>query len=76
MVRSSLPGMADISGILGPHGQRLEIEVKVGRDRLRPEQKSFGEMIAAHGGLFIEARTLEQCCADLQREIARMERLS
>ena len=55
-------GEADITGILNVEGRgiRLEIEVKAGDDRLSNGQKSFKRMIEAHGGIYVEARSVEQ----------------
>lgn len=44
-------GSADITGILSD-GRRLEIEIKVGKDRQRPEQQDFEKMIVDRGGVY------------------------
>lgn len=54
-----VPGQADISGILAPSGKRLEIEVKVGRDKMSEQQQKFAAMIRRAGGVYIEARSVE-----------------
>ena len=59
MIHFGLVGSADISGIL-KGGRRLEIEVKTGSGRQTLEQKAFGEMITAMGGLHIVARDLNE----------------
>lgn len=68
-IRAGIKGMADISGIAGPGGRRLEIEVKAGRDRLRPEQASWGQMIERHGGIFIVARGVDQAIGELRHRL-------
>lgn len=70
--RSGLRGMADISGI-GPGGVRIEIEVKAGRDKMRPEQEAWRAMILRHGGIHIIARDVDQALDELAAEIARRE---
>ena len=44
-------GCADISG-LTDEGIRIEIEIKVGNDRQRKEQKTFEEMIKKLNGIY------------------------
>jgi hypothetical protein len=65
-VQAGIDGQGDITGITGG-GIRLEIEVKVGKDRLRDSQKAFKKMILDHGGIYIEARSVEQCLEELGR---------
>ena len=40
-------------------GQRIEVEVKVGKDKQSDEQRAFAQMLTAHGGLYIVARSVE-----------------
>ena len=58
-IKAGLDGQADISGIIGPTGRRLEIEVKVGKDSQSQDQQAFDAMITGHGGLYFVARDLE-----------------
>lgn len=46
-------GVPDITGIY--RGRAFYVEVKVSRDRLRNEQKSFALSVRASGGIFITA---------------------
>ena len=46
-------------------GLRLEVEVKAGHDRHSEAQKAFQEMIEKHGGIYLVARSVEQCLKDL-----------
>jgi hypothetical protein len=60
-VQAGIDGQADLSGIIGPHGVRLEIEIKAGKDRQSDEQIAFQEMIERRGGVYIIAGTVEGC---------------
>lgn len=62
--RIGIKGQADITGIL--YGYRLEIEVKVKKDSLKPEQRNFLEMILNNGGCAFEAR----CLDDVEQRIS------
>jgi hypothetical protein len=72
-IRFSTPGEADITGIAGPHGTCIEIEVKAGSDRLSPEQLSFLAMIERHGGIALVARDVEGTLAALAAALATRE---
>ena len=58
VVRFGVPGQADISGILAPHGRRIEIEAKTGSGRQNKNQRKFQAMIEKHGGLYVLARSV------------------
>lgn len=51
-------GTADISAIL-PGGRSARIEVKVGRDRIRPDQVRYAEKVQRAGALYFIARDFE-----------------
>ncbi|WP_167855506.1 VRR-NUC domain-containing protein [Hymenobacter fodinae] len=57
---SSNPGISDILGYHRATGRFLAIEVKVGKDKLRPEQITFLEEVRRAGGFACEGRSLEQ----------------
>lgn len=57
-VRYGIVGGCDIHGWLST-GRAVEIEVKVGRDKLRPEQEAFRDTALRFGVLWIEARSVE-----------------
>ena len=57
-IRFGIPGMADITGILGD-GRRLEIECKAPLGKLTPYQKDFLDRIKESGGCTIIARNLD-----------------
>jgi len=72
-IHMGVTGQADITGILGLDGRRIEIEVKAGRDKMRPEQTMFAGMIRGRGGLFVEAREVEDVVNHLRSEGARLK---
>jgi hypothetical protein len=67
VIRFGVPGQADISGLLAPTGQRLEIECKSRTGRQSPEQVAWQAMIERHGGIYILARSLDDVRAVLDR---------
>lgn len=50
------PGAADISGIVGPEGWRLEIETKASKTISRETQEAWEKMILKHGGVYVRVR--------------------
>lgn len=54
---AGVKGTADISATIG--GRSVKIEVKVGRDRQREEQKAYQQQIERAGGLYVIARDLQ-----------------
>jgi hypothetical protein len=69
MVSAGVDGQADLSGIAGPVGRRLEIEVKAGKDQLSVEQIHFGQMIRKLGGIYLVARQVDETLAALEKEL-------
>lgn len=67
-VQAGINGQADITGIL-PDGRRLEIEVKVGRDKQSDAQVAFQRMIESHGGVYVVALDLEECLAHIESRV-------
>lgn len=57
-VKFGVSGQADITGII-EGGKRLEIEVKVGKDYQKKDQKNYDRMITKFGGVYILARDYE-----------------
>ena len=53
-VSYGLVGSSDIIGISG--GKFLAVEIKIGKDNLKPQQIKFKEMIISLGGLYFEIR--------------------
>jgi hypothetical protein len=52
-------GISDIIAILPPRGRFLGIEIKTGRDRLRPEQLGFKANVERMGGIYMEVKNFE-----------------
>lgn len=65
-VSAGIDGQGDLSGIVGPGGRRIEIEVKAGKDRMRPSQNSFAAMITGAGGIYIVAKDVAECLAEME----------
>lgn len=63
-VRFGLPGAADLTGLVA--GRRLELEIKTGTGRVRPEQRAYGEMIRRFGGVYAVCRSLEDALAAVE----------
>lgn len=59
VVRAGVKGQADISGVLAPHGRRIEIECKTPTGRQSEDQRAWQAMIERHGGLYILARSVD-----------------
>ena len=51
-------GMADITAVV--NGKHVSIEIKFGKDRIRPEQIKVKEEIEAAGGIFIIVHTFDE----------------
>ena len=64
-VSAGIDGQGDLSGIAGPRGVRVEVEVKAGKDRMRPSQISFKAMIVGAGGIYVVAHDVEGCLKEL-----------
>lgn len=54
---SSTPGISDVIGFNRSTGQFIAVEVKVGRDKLRPEQEQFLADVAKAGGVAAVVRS-------------------
>jgi hypothetical protein len=59
-VAFGIRGQADISGLIEPHGRRVEIEVKSATGRQSADQAEFQKRIESNGGLYILARTVDE----------------
>ena len=64
-IRFGCEGWADIIGCT-PAGRFLAVEVKTGKGRLRDKQKAFRDAVVRHGGIHIEARSVEQVMGELE----------
>lgn len=67
LIRVGPPGLPDIDGYLPVNGYavRLGIEVKRGRDRIRPEQQAWGDALKNAGGIYVVARSVAQALEEL-----------
>ena len=52
-------GIGDVVAILKPYGRHLEVEVKTGRDRQRPEQTLHAAAVRRAGGIYILAKDFD-----------------
>jgi hypothetical protein len=59
-------GVPDVIGFHRNTGEFIGVEVKAGKDRMSEHQKQFREVVAATtGGIYIEARSIEQVHTEL-----------
>lgn len=58
-------GAADIKGII--KGRSIEIEVKHGKDKMRPEQIKYKERVESAGGLYLVVKTWEDFLFQIQK---------
>lgn len=63
VITYGLVGSADILGL--HNGRALAVEVKVGRDTLRPRQCAFRDAFTRAGGRWVEARSVDDALAVL-----------
>jgi hypothetical protein len=58
-IKSSMQkGSADISATIA--GQSVKIEIKVGRDRIRPEQEIYQQQVEKAGGIYLMIHTFDE----------------
>lgn len=57
-IKVGIPGAADIVGETSK-GRALAVEVKTGSGKLSDEQKKWRDAFASRGGLYIEARCID-----------------
>lgn len=55
----SRPGRPDIEGILPPRGVAILVEVKTGKDRLRPAQEAYFKEAAAAGAMVLVVKDFD-----------------
>lgn len=68
-IKFGVEGEADIQGIIAPNGRMLSIECKTGTGRLSAAQKRWRAMVEKYGGLYIEARSLNQVIDEVKRAL-------
>ena len=61
-----MKGCSDLIGLQRGIGRFVAIECKTGKSRLSDDQKRFRVMVLAMGGIYVEARVVE----DVGRELA------
>jgi len=61
----NIPGCPDLIGWLSPQGTFIGIECKGDGGKLREEQKAFRDRLIADGGIYVEARSVEDVDAAL-----------
>lgn len=59
LVRYGCSGSHDILGVM-PGGRAIGVEIKVGRDQVRPNQRAFHAAFAQRGGLSVVAKSVEE----------------
>lgn len=56
-VSAGIDGQGDLSGVIGPNGRRIELEIKAeyanGRDRQSPVQQAFQKRMQAMGAVYL-----------------------
>ena len=58
-IKSSMQkGSADISATIA--GQSVKIEIKVGRDQIRPEQETYKQQVEKAGGIYLLIQTFDE----------------
>jgi hypothetical protein len=58
-IKSSMQkGSADISATIA--GQSVKIEIKVGRDQIRPEQEIYQQQVEKAGGIYLMIHTFDE----------------
>lgn len=64
-------GMGDLGGWIQINGVAvcLHIEAKVGADKMSDEQLTFQRVLTGHGGIYIEARDVSACLAEIRERI-------
>lgn len=67
MVKSLPKGTADIIGCVD--GRAVAIEVKTPNDRLSPAQRKFRDAWERAGGIYIEARSVDQAMRELEERM-------
>lgn len=69
VIKYGFVGSADITGIM-PDGKRVEIEIKVGKDRQRESQKIFEKVIKDCNGIYFvvddKSSIKDQLCKNLK----------
>lgn len=62
-------GSADISAVIPPHGKRMEVEIKYGKDRQSDDQKKFQSEIEAMGGIYFIVKTWDGFIFEIKKYV-------
>ena len=65
-VQFGVPGQADLTGIIGPVGRRLEVEVKSPTGSQSEKQRRFQQMVEMRGGLYAVVRSVDDALRAIQ----------
>ena len=68
-VRFGQKGSADILAVLPPLGRLIAVEIKAGKDRIRPEQQAWLDEIESKGGISIVARSIDDVMERIAKEL-------
>lgn len=68
-IKFGVEGEADLQGIIAPTGRMLSIECKTGKGKLNAAQKRWRAMVLKFGGLYIEARSLQQVIDEVEKAL-------
>jgi len=63
----STKGAADISAIV--NGKAIEIEIKFGKDKLRPAQIEYQKSVEAAGGVYFVAKSFDGFLSEISKHI-------
>lgn len=66
---NNLKGVSDVIGFRKGDGRFIAIEVKVGKDRISPEQAVFIEEVKKAGGVSLVARSLDTFIEEVKPHI-------
>lgn len=66
-IHTAPTGIADLCGVLAPHGRWFCLELKSQRGRTTPEQEQWGRLLIARGGFYAVVKTVAEAVAALSR---------
>lgn len=65
---STMVGFPDILAVLPPVGRCLGVEIKTGKDRLRPEQEGVHHQLRKVGAVVMVVKDFEDFCGQWEKE--------
>ena len=60
-------GAGDVTVLMPPHGRMISVEVKIGSDRQRPDQKKFQMELEGIGGVYILTKSWDDFILQFQK---------